>query len=102
MITAVLSGVWDEEFELSQILCARAGGRRNPDAAPPASLGVADETSLDDRTWVARVRSGDEMAARALMQRLYPTIIKSVRRHLPRRTSEEDLVQAVYTKVFCK
>jgi RNA polymerase sigma-70 factor (ECF subfamily) len=55
---------------------------------------------LDDLAWVARVQSGDEAAARVLVDRLYPTIIKSVRYRLPRRTSEEDLVQAIYAKVF--
>jgi RNA polymerase sigma-70 factor (ECF subfamily) len=48
------------------------------------------------------VQAGDEEAARSLAERLYTTIIKSVRSHLPRRTSEEDLVQAVYVKVFSK
>ncbi len=102
MITAVMPGVWDEEFGFSPSPGARTDGRRNDEFRPSTSVTVADGTSLDDRAWVARVRSGDEPAARALVQRLYPTIIKSVRRHLPRRTSEEDLVQAVYSKVFCK
>ncbi len=46
------------------------------------------------------MRQGDEEAARSLVQRLYPTVIKSVRYHLPRRTGEEDLAQAVFLKVF--
>jgi RNA polymerase sigma factor (sigma-70 family) len=37
-----------------------------------------------------------------MVERLYPTIIKSIRCHLPRRTSEEDLTQAVFAKVFTK
>lgn len=44
----------------------------------------------------------DEEAAQALVQRLYPTIRRSVRSRLPRRTSEEDMVQAVFAKVFSK
>jgi RNA polymerase sigma-70 factor, ECF subfamily len=56
----------------------------------------------DDATWVARVRAGDEESARALVQRLYPTVIKSIRCHLPRRASEEDLVQVVFAKIFHK
>jgi RNA polymerase sigma-70 factor (ECF subfamily) len=55
---------------------------------------------LDDKEWIERVTAGDEDAARALVQRLYPTVIKSVRYHLPKRTCEEDLVQAVFLKVF--
>ncbi len=61
---------------------------------------TADAAELDDAAWAARVRDGDEDAARALVQRLYPTIIKSIRCHLPRRTSEEDLAQAVFAKIF--
>jgi RNA polymerase sigma-70 factor (ECF subfamily) len=58
------------------------------------------EPGLDDAAWIARVQQGDEDAARALVERLYPTIIKVIRCHLPRRTSEEDLAQAVYGKIF--
>ena len=54
----------------------------------------------DDKKWLERVQEGDEDAARSLVQRLYPTVIKSVRYHLPRRTSEEDLAQAVFLKIF--
>lgn len=49
-----------------------------------------------------KVRQGDEDAARALMNRLYPLVQKVVRAHLPRRTSEEDLVQTVFMKVFSR
>jgi RNA polymerase sigma-70 factor (ECF subfamily) len=51
---------------------------------------------------VERVRGGDEDAARALMEHLYPLVLKLVRAHLPRRSSEEDLVQTVFMKVFTK
>jgi RNA polymerase sigma-70 factor (ECF subfamily) len=53
-----------------------------------------------DKQWLERIRQGDEEAARGLVQRLYPTVIKSVRYHLPKRTSEEDLAQAVFLKIF--
>jgi len=49
---------------------------------------------------VRRVRLRDEEAARMLMDRLYPLVLKVVRAHLPWRTSEEDLVQTVFMKVF--
>ena len=49
---------------------------------------------------VARVRKRDEDAARELMDRLYPLVLKIVRGHLPWRTSEEDLVQTVFMKMF--
>jgi RNA polymerase sigma-70 factor (ECF subfamily) len=51
---------------------------------------------------VDRVRQGDETAARDLLERLRPLVLKLVRSHLPRRTSEEDLVQTVFMKVFSK
>lgn len=49
---------------------------------------------------VARSRAGDEQSARALVARLTPVVSRIVRAHLPRRTSEEDLVQIVLTKMF--
>src|SRR5262249_45312480 len=60
----------------------------------------ARDTIREDAAWVARVRDGDEDAAQALIQRLYPTILKVVRSHLPRRSVVDDLVQAVCIKVF--
>jgi len=51
---------------------------------------------------IRRVREGDEDAARALMERLYPLVLKLVRAYLPRRTAEEDLVQTVFMKVFAR
>ncbi|HEY2952832.1 MAG TPA: sigma-70 family RNA polymerase sigma factor [Verrucomicrobiae bacterium] len=68
--------------------------------APVLERPLPAEPGLADADWIARVRRGDEDAARALVERLYPTVIKSVRRHLPPRTSEEDLTQAVFAKVF--
>lgn len=58
------------------------------------------EADLDDLAWAARVMEGDEDAARVLVERLYPTVIRCVRYRLPRRTSEEDLVQAIYARIF--
>ena len=53
-----------------------------------------------DAAWIARVQAGDEEAASQLVERLYPTLIKIIRGHLPRRTSEQDLAQAIYGKIF--
>lgn len=61
-----------------------------------------DEPKLDLVACVAQVREGDEDAARALMQHLYPLVLKLVRSHRPKRESEEDLVQAVFVKIFGK
>jgi RNA polymerase sigma-70 factor (ECF subfamily) len=68
--------------------------------AEPLPWTLEEQKAQDDVTWIEQVKEGDEDAARALVQRLYPTIVKSVRYHLPRRTGEEDLVQAVYMKIF--
>jgi RNA polymerase sigma-70 factor (ECF subfamily) len=62
---------------------------------------------MPDEGWdglacVERVRAGDEDAARALMHRLHPLVLKLVRAHRPHRTSEEDLTQSVFMKVFAK
>ena len=47
-----------------------------------------------------QVRQRDEDAARTLFVELHPLVLKLVRAYLPRRTSEEDLVQIVFMKVF--
>src|SRR5436190_294564 len=50
---------------------------------------VAHEAAaLDVRECVTRVRGGDEAAARDLLAHLHPLVLKLVRAHLPRRTSE--------------
>jgi RNA polymerase sigma-70 factor (ECF subfamily) len=49
----------------------------------------------------AALRHDDE-AARQLVRRLYPLVAKMVRSHRPRRTSEEDLCQMIFIKVFQK
>lgn len=61
-----------------------------------------DAESWDANACVARVRQGDESAARELLARLHPLVLKLVRAHRPRRTDEEDLVQTVFMKVFTK
>jgi len=62
---------------------------------------VPDEV-LDVPGCVARVRRGDEDAARSLLNHLYPLVLSIVRGHLPRRTSEDDLTQTIFVKVFSK
>jgi RNA polymerase sigma-70 factor (ECF subfamily) len=60
------------------------------------------EPATDLSGLVARVVAGDEAAARDMVGRLWPQIIRIVRRHLPRRSSEEDLAQEVFMKVFAR
>jgi RNA polymerase sigma-70 factor (ECF subfamily) len=49
---------------------------------------------------LARVRGGDDEAARALVEHLYPMMIKIVGGHLPRRADAEDLMQDIFLKMF--
>ena len=76
--------------------------------APPVShLAVVaaerrETPELDVVACLRHVRAGDEMAARHLMAHLTPLVTKIVRAHRPRRTSEEDLMQAVFIKVFTR
>jgi RNA polymerase sigma-70 factor (ECF subfamily) len=63
---------------------------------------VAHEAALNVRDCVMRVRGGDEAAARDLLAHLNPLVLKLVRAHLPRRTSEEDMVQAIFVKIFTR
>src|SRR5437763_14919077 len=58
---------------------------------------------MDDRdanALVARALRHDDEAARELVRRLYPLIAKMVRSHRSRRTSEEDLCQMIFIKIF--
>jgi len=65
-------------------------------SADPSS--VAELTGL-----VSQVRdAGSESAARLLVERLYPMVLRIVRAHLPRRSSEEDLAQEVFMKMFAR
>jgi RNA polymerase sigma factor (sigma-70 family) len=58
------------------------------------------ELNFDVAACIKQVRQRDEDAARALFRHLYPLVARLVRSHLPRRTSQEDLVQTVFMKVF--
>jgi RNA polymerase sigma-70 factor (ECF subfamily) len=57
---------------------------------------------LDAAALVAAARRHDESAAREIMRRLYPLVVKLVRSHRPRRTAEEDLCQMIFIKLFQK
>src|SRR5215471_17186050 len=57
---------------------------------------------LDAAELVSAALRHDDEAARELVRRLYPLVAKMVRSHRPRRTSEEDLCQMIFIKVFQK
>ncbi|MBA3544593.1 MAG: RNA polymerase sigma factor [Chthoniobacterales bacterium] len=57
---------------------------------------------FDSGALVAAAREHDEAAARELVRRLYPLVLKMVRSHRPRRAAEEDLCQMIFIKIFQK
>ena len=61
---------------------------------------MADES--DAGALVAAARQQDEGAARELVRRLYPLVLKLVRSHRARRTAEEDLCQMIFVRIFQK
>lgn len=60
------------------------------------------DLGLDDGACLARVRENDADASRALVEHLYPLVIRIVRTRLPRRLDEEDLAQEIFMKMFAK
>jgi RNA polymerase sigma-70 factor (ECF subfamily) len=62
---------------------------------------MADDT-FDLAACLGRVRQRDQVAARELVEHLYPLVIRIVRSHLPRRVAEEDLAQEIFLKMFTR
>ncbi len=61
-----------------------------------------DKTGFNMEACLVRARQGDNAAVRELLHELYPLMLKLVRAHLPRRTSEEDLCQMIAIKLVSK
>jgi RNA polymerase sigma factor (sigma-70 family) len=61
-----------------------------------------EHDDFDENDCLRRIEKGDEVAARELLYHFYPFVLKLVRANLPRRLSEEDLVQMIFIKVFQK
>ena len=55
-----------------------------------------------DLAFVSRVLRGDALAAEAMVERLRPLVTAVVRRRVPARTDEVDLIQSVFLRVFAK
>lgn len=49
---------------------------------------------------LARVRQGDDAAAAALVDHLYPLVTRIIGGHRPRRADAEDLKQEIFLKMF--
>src|SRR5437660_2569077 len=58
--------------------------------------------NFDEEDSLHRIEQGEEVAARELLRHFHPFVLKLVRAHLPRRISEEDLVQMIFIKIFHK
>lgn len=58
--------------------------------------------NFNEQDSLRRIEQGDEIAARELLRHFHAFVLKIVRAHLPRRVSEEDLVQMIFIKVFHK
>jgi RNA polymerase sigma-70 factor (ECF subfamily) len=56
----------------------------------------------DASALVAAAMRHDDEAARELVRRLYPVVVKIVRSHRARRTAEEDLCQMIFIRMFQK
>ncbi|PAW77080.1 MAG: RNA polymerase subunit sigma-24 [Verrucomicrobia bacterium Tous-C9LFEB] len=61
-----------------------------------------EDTHAEMVACLARVRNGDEAAARELVDRVYPLVLRVVRGHRPRAVPEEDLAQEVLIKMFTR
>ena len=57
---------------------------------------------FDSGQCLERVRQHDPDAAVALVEALYPLVIRIVRSHCPERSDEEDLAQEVFLKLFAR
>jgi RNA polymerase sigma-70 factor (ECF subfamily) len=63
---------------------------------------MPEDESFDLAGCLDLVRQRDQVAARALVDHLYPLVIRIVRAHLPRRVAEEDLAQDIFLKMFTR
>ncbi len=74
---------------------------RLPALDPNPLPGDCDQL-LDEAALIDRIKRGEEAAANALVEVMRPVILKCIRHRLPRWSSEEDLVQSIFAKVFSK
>jgi RNA polymerase sigma factor (sigma-70 family) len=57
---------------------------------------------FDSGQCLERVRQHDQDAAAALVEGLYPLVIRIVRNHWARQSDEEDLAQEIFLKLFSR
>ena len=61
-----------------------------------------DDPVIDETSCLERVRSGDQAAARELVEYLTPMVTRIVKSRKPWRMADEDLMQEVYLKMFTR
>src|SRR5476649_1675562 len=62
----------------------------------------ADDEPFDLAGCLARVRARDQLAARELVDHLYPLVLRIIRTRRPRRVAEEDIAQDIFLKMFTR
>ena len=72
----------------------------SPHFSRAPGLSASCDPLLDDAALIDRINQGNTEATNALIERLRPTILKCIRRRLPRWMDEEDLMQNVFAKIF--
>jgi len=75
------------------------GNNSHAGTLPQVFGGMLDD-SFDLAACLEGVRRDDQAACKALVDHLYPLVVRIVRARLPRRTLEEDLVQEIFLKMF--
>ena len=63
---------------------------------------MSEDQSFDLAGCLQGVRTRDQIAARELVEHLYPLVIRIIRGHLPRRVLEQDIAQEVFLKMFTR
>src|SRR5471032_1030042 len=62
----------------------------------------SDDATFDLVGCLERVRARDQLAARELVDHLYPLVLRIIRTRRPRRVAEEDLAQDIFLKMFTR
>ncbi len=66
---------------------------KNPDPIPE----IGADLRINLKRWI---KDADEDAAKALIEGLYPVVIRIIHNHLPRGTAPDDLAQDVFLQFF--
>jgi RNA polymerase sigma factor (sigma-70 family) len=62
----------------------------------------SDDEPFDLVGCLERVRARDQLAAKELVDHLYPLVVRIIRTRRPRRVAEEDIAQDIFLKMFTR